>query len=257
MLRLVLSLLLFANPFGLLQPASPTTPAPNAPIWSKKGISFPLACPPFTSCHPLQIVSPNDRNAVQVNYETIDGDIEAATLKLRIAGKSAGYLSTSGDLVEEEIVWSPDSKCFFINGNYNGYVDEIAGVYCIDQPNFALAHIMRYVEQDMTRSFPPCRAAYLSEKQCAQMAADPSSYLSVLALDWIHGSSEMVVMPEVPCSSMWGGIMCQVLGYIIAVPSGKILRRMDPKEFAKEWQYSMAWKFRIPDPPEYKKTSQR
>jgi hypothetical protein len=246
-------LLLFAQAFSAQKPASPAAPAPNAPIWSKKGISFPLACPPFTSCRALRIASPDGKNAVKVEYERVAGDIDAAALKLSIAGKSAGYLSTSVDLVEEEIVWSPDSKCFFINGNYNGYVDEIAGVYCIDQPNFALAHIMQYVEEDMAHSFPPCRATYLSEKQCAQMAADPSSYLEVLALDWIHGSSEIIVMAEVPCDSMWGGIMCQVLGYEIAVPSGKILRRMEPKEFARRWQHSMAWKFRIPDPPEYKK----
>lgn len=245
--------LMFAQSLSVQKPVSPDTPAPNAPIWSKKGISFPLSCPPFTSCHPLRITSPNRRNTVQVNYETIGGDIEAATLKLSVTGRYAGYLSTSGDLVEEEIVWSPDSRCFFINGNYNGYVDEIASVYCIDQPNFALAHIMRYVEEDIVHSFPPCRAAYLSEKQCTQMVADPSSYLAVLALDWTHGSSEMVVMAEVPCGSMWGGIMCQVLGYEIAVPSGKILRRMAPKELEGRWQHSMAWKFRIPDPPEYKK----
>jgi hypothetical protein len=60
----------------------------------------------------------------------------------------------------------------------------------------------------------------------------------------------MVVMTEIPCSSRFGGIMCQILGYEIEVPSGEILRRMEPKEFERRWQHSMAWKFWIPDPPE-------
>lgn len=47
--------------------------------------------------------------------------------------------------------------------------------------------------------------------------------------------------------------MCQVLGYEIEVPSGRILRRMQPKEFARRWQHSMAWKFNDPGPPEFKK----
>ncbi len=49
-----------------------------------------------------------------------------------------------------------------------------------------------------------------------------------------------------------GGIDCQVLGYEIEVPSGKILRRMESKEFARRWQHSMAWKFEDPGPAEFK-----
>jgi len=37
-----------------------------------------------------------------------------------------------------------------------------------------------------------------------------------------------------------------------AAATGKSLRRMQPKEFAREWQPSLAWKFHDPGPPEYK-----
>ena len=40
-------------------------------------------------------------------------------------------------------------------------------------------------------------------------------------------------------------------GYEIEVPSGKILRQVDAKQLKMIWQKSMAWKFRVPDPPEY------
>jgi hypothetical protein len=48
-----------------------------------------------------------------------------------------------------------------------------------------------------------------------------------------------------------GGIMCQVMGYEVSVPGGTIARRMEASEFARRWQPSMAWKFNIPDLPEY------
>lgn len=64
-------------------------------------------------------------------------------------------------------------------------------------------------------------------------------------------ASTILVMAEIPCDSLFGGIACQVKGYELEVPTGRILRRLDPKELNFEWQKSMAWNFRIPDPPRY------
>jgi hypothetical protein len=250
-----LLLLLFTQPFGLYKPASPAASAPNAPRWSNKGTTFFFDCEIFKSCHPLRIASPDGKSAVEVTYPEIAAypdDLHVLSLEVTTLGKSVGSVPPLEEAVQEEIVWSPDSKCFFRNSSYNSYVDEIVDIHCLDEPDLGPGHITQQAQRDMARSFPPCKATYLSDTECAQMEADPS-YLSVVGLDWIHGSSEIVVMAEVPCDTMWGGIMCQVLGYEIAVPSGKILRRMEPKEFAKRWQHSMAWKFRIPPPPEYKK----
>lgn len=251
----LLVLFLFALPFSVQKPASSAAPAPNAPIWSKNGTSFLFDCPVSKSCPPLRIVSPDGKSAVKVTYPETTAypdDLYIVSLKVSTLGKSVGSLSPLDEAVDEEIVWSPDSKCFFRNSSYNGYMEEIVDVHCLNDPNFGPGHITQQAERDMVRSFPPCKAAYLTNTQCAQMEADPASYLSVVGLDWINGSSEIVVMVEVPCDSLWGGIACQVLGYEIDVSSGKILSRMEPKEFAKRWQHSMAWKFRIPDPPEYK-----
>jgi hypothetical protein len=151
--------------------------------------------------------------------------------------------------VEDEIVWSPDSKAFFINGNDNGYGDNHLAVHRLDDPHLAPGYITREVEQDMVRSFPPCQAKDHMDI-CSELAANPNSYIGVVGLDWIGSSSKIVVMAEVPCSSSMGGIMCQVLGYQLEVPSGKILRRMEPGEFTKRWQHRMAWKFRDPGPAE-------
>lgn len=248
-------LILLVQPLSVQKPAL-TAPPPNAPIWSKKAISFPVQCgSPFPPCHPLRIASPDGMSAVEVTYPEMTAypaDLYLASVKVTTIRKYGGSVSLPDETVQEEIVWSPDSKCFFMNNSYGAVFNATVDVYCLNEQGFGPGHITQQAERDMALSFPPCEAANISDEQCAQMEADPASYVSVVGLDWIHGSAEMVVMAEVPCDSFWGGIMCQVLGYEIAVPSGKILRRMEPKEFAKRWQRSMAWRFRIPDPPEYK-----
>jgi hypothetical protein len=63
----------------------------------------------------------------------------------------------------------------------------------------------------------------------------------------------MIVMAQVPCTANYGGINCQALGYALEVPTGKILKRMEPAEFKTEWQKSMLQRFTIPQAPEYQK----
>jgi hypothetical protein len=101
----------------------------------------------------------------------------------------------------------------------------------------------------MVRTFPPCKAAY-APQDCAEIASDPS-FIPSAAVGWSGDSSAIAVMAQVPCTSYMGGIMCQVMGYEVSVPGGTIVRRMEAREFARRWQPSMAWKFSIPDPPEY------
>jgi len=70
------------------------------------------------------------------------------------------------------------------------------------------------------------------------------------AIDWTTDTS-LVDMAEVPCTSYYGGIMCQVMAYEIEIPTGKILNSISPSQFKQRWQGSMAWDFRIPDAAEY------
>jgi hypothetical protein len=225
----------------------------NPPIWAKKAVSFRAWCDADdrNKCKPLRIVSPDGKSAVELSYKTLpdDPDIFSASLRVRSLGRDRGEVDLVAS-VEDEIRWSPDSKAFFINGNDNGYGDDHLAVYLLDDSHLVRVYISREIEQDMVRSFPPCQAKN-ADDNCAELAAD-HDYFGVVGLDWIGSSSKIVVMAQVTCSSSMGGIWCQILGYEIEVPSGKILRRMEPKEFAKRWQHSMAWKFQLPDPPEFK-----
>lgn len=222
------------------------------PIWSRKGVSFPAWCsPPSKDCRPLKIPSPNGRSAVEVSYITNPDErrILMATLRVTTLGKFVGTVPLVAT-ADDEITWSPDSKAFFIDGNNNDYGDEHVAVHRLDDPKLGPGYITRQVEWDMERSFPPCKSKNITF-DCALAAAKPSDYIGAVAIDWVGDSSRIVIMAEVPCSSSMGGIMCQVLGYEVQVPSGKILDRMQPKDFARRWQKSMAWQFHIPGPPEY------
>jgi hypothetical protein len=188
---------------------SPGEPAANKPIWSKKGTTFPVGCntPPFNACRFLRIPSPNAKSVVEISYDkpTADyPDIEIARIQVKTNGKFVGEVLPVGT-VESELVWSPDSKGFFINGNDNGYGDDHFAVHLLDAPNLGPGYIGGEVE-DMVRSFPPCLAKGAVDN-CAEIAAD-RDYFGMVGLDWIGDSSRVVVMAQVICSSSMGGIMC-------------------------------------------------
>jgi hypothetical protein len=106
----------------------------------------------------------------------------------------------------------------------------------------------------MVSTFPPCKALNRDENDCKRIAADPQFNMS--GISWRDDSSAINVFAEVPWSSSYGGIMCQVSGYQLSVPTGAILKRVPASDVDRLWRMSMAWKVRIPDPPEYISTQQ-
>jgi hypothetical protein len=250
MLRRAVVLVFFSGALAIFVVVSLATPPPDKPIWAKKGVTFSTAC--SRHCAPLRIPSPDGKSAVHISYETTPDypDVTVAHLRVVTLGRNVGEIQPAGS-VDSEVTWSPDSKAFFINGNDNGYGDEHLAVHLLSDPALGPGYVTHDVEQDMAHSFPPC-AAKDPSNICAELAVDPKAYIGVVGLDWIRNSSEIVVMAEMPCSSSMGGVMCQVLGYEIQVPSGKIVRRMEAKEFARRWQHSMTWKFNDPGPPKFK-----
>jgi len=232
----------------------------NKPVWSKKAVSFRAGCDEDErkECKPLKIFSPDRNSFVKVSYEpnSLNPSLEIVALTVVHDGKPLGPVGPTGS-VENEIVWAPDSKAFFINGSNNANGDYHFAVYrLVDSKISVVSDLTANALQDVVRSFPPCRAKDPSDK-CEELAADPDGYIGTAAIDWLQNSSAIVIMAEVTCSSSMGGIMCAVLGYELDIPSGKILRRMEPKEFARRWQHSMAWKFHDPGPPEFNDKQKR
>jgi hypothetical protein len=229
--------------------------------WAKRAAVFPSKCDDLAKCKPMRIPSPDGKSSVEVHYRKVhyrnaykveekDDYFSQAYLRVKSPLNRTREAALPDGFQDIELLWSPDSKAFFINGgNGGGYWGFWVYVYLIDDPKLKPLDVTNNAQRDMVRSFPPCRAAYLDLKSCKATEANPEYNMS--GIDWVPDSSAIVVMAEVPCSGTQGGIMCQVMGYELEVPSGRILKRMSARKFAANWQKSMGWKFQIPEPPEY------
>lgn len=240
---------------GILLLATPGLAAngPQKPIWAKAADPIDGWCRQKNPASKL-IWSPDRQWVVEFRCEG-KGDELLPHLRIRASngnwqellfrkGEKTDYEYQGGD----EVLWSPDSKAFFVNGNENGYTNYML-LYHLDASGWRPHEMDAQVQRDMVKSFPPCKAFKHFDKDCLSTEKDPG--FNVAGIAWSKSGLSLIVMAEVPCSSYYGGIMCQVQGYEIGVPSGAIIRRMTARELKARWQKDMAWQLRIPEPPEY------
>ena len=259
---------------ALFMGIQPSLAAP--PTWAKKATAFPQRC--FSDktgpCKPLRISAPDGKSSVEVRYRKDLGGSHGdwwlqAYFIVTMPGAGTRETALPDDLqasgfINLELLWSPDSHAFFVNGSSSA----ISGSMYVDladdptQPK----DITGEAQREMLKDFPPCKAAFPNADDaggckktslyqvpgCEYGEADPK-YLpdyNMIGIDWVNAST-ILVMAEVPCDSLFGGIMCQIMGYKLQVPTGRILQRIDAKQLKLKWQKSMAWNSRIPDRPLY------
>jgi hypothetical protein len=224
------------------------------PTWARKATAFEIVCrerSEFQKCKSIRIPSPDNQSIVEVTYEK-DNDTMDASVRIATPGRGIREIGLPCSFGSAELLWSPNSKAFFINGGCGSSISGfVVSVYQIDSANLDVdPDFTKEAWHDMVKAFPPCRALNHDPEECKDMQTD-SEYYNMSGIDWLEDSSGIVVMSEVPPTSRYGGIMGAVKGYELEVPSGKILRRLDAKQLKMKWQKSMSWKFRMPDPPEY------
>jgi hypothetical protein len=133
-----------------------------------------------------------------------------------------------------------------LTGDINGYTESMR-VFAITESGPEQIDAALQPARDMARRLDPYCARYVGNLACVPDLGEDS--LNFAAIAWTNQHA-LVLMSEVPCDSIMGGIMCQVMGYEVDLPSGTIVNTMTPIEFKKKWQHAMAWRFRIPDPPQ-------
>jgi hypothetical protein len=147
-------------------------------------------------------------------------------------------------------LWAPNSRAFLVDGATTAYAGFFVTVYRFtSQGSLEKLAVTSATQRNMVVTFSPCKAFNRDESDCRRIAADPEYNMSGVA--WADDSSAIYVFAEVPCSSSYGGIMCQVLGYELSVPDGRILKRFTASDVSQHWRGSMAWDMHIPDPPRY------
>jgi len=187
---------------------------------------------------------PSPDRAVVIDMECDEG--EALKLRVTALGRTHSVALRDGSA---ELLWAPNSRVFVINGAESGYAGLFVDVFHIEPNRVRRQAIDRQVQADMVSQFPPCKAAGAAET-CKTIETHPEFNVSAIA--WTGASSTIILVAEVPCSSAYGGIMCQVRGYEVRAVNGQIVREMSPRQLKREYQPHMAWQLRIPDAPKYR-----
>ena len=222
-------------------------PVESSATWARNATPLP-SCEDSAGPGARRLESPDGAIAIDVEC-----DPGTELLSLRVtAGRHTQTLRLRAR--SSELLWAPDSRAFLVNGGESAYAGFFSDVYKVVGGAVQRRGIDRPVQRAMVRQFPPCKAANAAPA-CRAIEANPEFNLSGIA--WTADAKSVIVVAEVPCSSTYGGIMCQLRGYEVQVETGKILRQMSPRELKRGWQPDIGWDLRIPDPPIYKATRPR
>ncbi len=228
---------------GLMTLAVIPACAAKKPTWAKAATSLDLSCSP----NPQSILAPDHRASAQVLCQPRKENDPAYSLQVK---------TDSGRTYEvplperaQELLWAPNSKAFLVNGSQGGYWGFFVTVYDITPNGLRKLVITNAAQRNMVVSFPPCKAAKRDPSACTRISHDPEYNMS--GVGWAQNSRSIFVFAEVPCSSSYGGIMCQVLGYQLGLPDGSVLKRLTAPQIKTEWGYMMGWTMHVPDPPIY------
>ena len=212
------------------------------PNWIKRATGFAGDC--ASGCQPVRVIAPDKATAAEVLYH--EG---GAYLRVTQSGQPAREIHDVFSSPHNDLLWSPDSKGFFVDAGEGMTSPSFVQVYLLDDPQLRPVDVTHLVERDMVKTFPPCQALFLDEATCHKIEAHPD--YNMTAITWTEDSSAIVVLAQVPCTSNFGGISCQSMGYEVEVPSGKILKQLQPAEFRKAYQKFMEQKYELPIPPQY------
>jgi hypothetical protein len=208
-------------------------------VWAKKATAFVCLRGGQT------IMAPDHLTSVQL---TCESDLPFV---LQVIAADGHRQEVGLRFGANELLWAPNSRSFFVDGGENSYAGFFVDVYRFEDSGRVVSPpITEAAFRDMVNSFPPCKALNRHEMECSEMARNPE-YYNMSAVEWSTDSSAIYVFAEVPCNNRYGGIMCQVLGYELSVPDGRILKRISAREAKQQWGKYAAWKIRIPEPPEY------
>jgi hypothetical protein len=223
------------------------TAVAESPAYSRGATGIKVLCFDGQKCPSAEVPSPDH----STDFRLIRDDHERAVYAFSRSGAAPGQLwRVSGDdWVDVDVLWAPGSRFVALSGNTSGMSNSVR-VYQVTESGATAFDVARAPFEDMLRTFSPCKAENADPSFCRTLtSADDFNFAAVAWKD----PNTIVLMGEIPCEGTYGGVMCQVMGYEVDVPSGKILQRMTAAEFKHDWQRSMAWKFRVPEPPAWQK----
>ena len=218
-----------------------------AGTYSRSATRLSLRCDENRTCRRVSVRSPD--GTMQLRRDFARGsESHLSTPEMTLLTPKGTWDLNIPFWVDVDVLWSPDSQFIALSGNPNGYTNGIV-VFRVSDSGPVEIDAAREPFEDMLRRFPPCRAKNAEADLCKQIP-EHEDYLNFAAVDW-SGDHTLVVMGEVPPDGQYGGILGQVMGYEVDIPSGRIERTTTAREFKARWQHSMPWRFHIPESPEW------
>jgi hypothetical protein len=213
------------------------------PSWSRAGSVLDKSCAPTAP----KLSSPGRHITAEVRCSSHNGGVPAYSLRLHAGRKQVAEFALPAGATE--IVWSPDSHWFFLNGEELPDLGVFVKLYSIDEQAGVREHdVTSLAQRDMVEAFPPCKAAN-HDDECRRIESNPQFNIS--ALGFTPDSKIIFLFAEIPCTSEYGGIKCQIRGYEIDLASGQILQRLSAQQVQLHWQRMAMWDITVPDPPVY------
>lgn len=127
-----------------------------------------------------------------------------------------------------EVLWAPDSSAFVINVSDGGLVGTWETVfYFLDETN-------RPIQRDIQSLVGPSANKFL--------LCDPDEVANIGVASWVNGSTEVLVVAEVPPHSSCRN-MGSIFGYLVSVESEKVIERISEDDLRKRWANTLGCRF--------------
>ena len=191
--------ILFA--LAVLLPAFPA--AAEEGVWSKQAFAVPRG-------RDFRVPSPDRRRTVLVRELALIA-VEGGAPVPGIEGYSL--------FLPAEIAWAPDSKAFVVTSNEGG----------ADEAWFVTVYLFEYERLNYYEVTAEAADRFKELVKCPD-AGEPNFG----AVKWLKESKNLLVVAEVPARASCAD-KGRVQGYVIEVPSGKVLNELPPRKLADDW----------------------
>jgi hypothetical protein len=187
---------------------------PQQGLWSARGVYLwpgPTALADFPSAgRQLRVVAPDGKTVLYI--DDIGGHLLVANGK-----QSARFPVRS----LTEVLWAANATAFTLTESDGGWV----GSWSVRLVQLSPSGELRF--HQIGRSVRKDFYARISKRDCLE-------YANLGAIAWIKGTEELLLVAEAPPHSSCP-VMTAVCGYVVAVPSGAIRRRVGSRALKKGW----------------------
>jgi WD40 repeat protein len=185
--------------------------------WSRNSFLLPAQAP-------FRVPSPDRTKTVFV---------EGTALSVLDGGQQCSGLEGYSLLGHAELAWSPDSKAFVVTASEGGQGGAwFITVFQVQNVRVTLSEPVEGVNAKMHERYP-----------CLGQE-DPN----LGAIWWVKGSTQLLVAAEVPARSSCGE-KGQIRGYLIDVPTGKIMYEFDAALLKETFSEHLGRRFTRPPRP--------